>query len=114
MTLKYPPPSSWGNSKHKNPNSITSLTDPPTIPRYIRKNKANQSSGKFQYIRIELCEGGDIESHMRLLENKSFEIHQVCVIFWLNRIMFLLDLICIGKKKKMNANQGSHYFIYSS
>lgn len=63
-----PPASFWGSEENKCPKGDEYLS--PAIKKKIRQPK---HKGRYQYIRMELCDKGDAEEYMKTLSDERFD-----------------------------------------
>lgn len=66
-----PPIDQWGSSSNKRPNGAFY-----TSPRAKRRPKEPKQHGRYQYIRMELCDEGDAEEFLKRQPDEALTQHQ--------------------------------------
>lgn len=89
----------WGSKTHRKP--IELLADSSTDPGAASLQEdplapsSNESERLFQYIRMEFCDGGDLEDFIGLQQNKTLPLASVVVPFF---FQMTFSLYCAREK----------------
>uniref|UniRef100_A0AAV1T553 Protein kinase domain-containing protein n=1 Tax=Peronospora matthiolae TaxID=2874970 RepID=A0AAV1T553_9STRA len=131
-----PRPDLWGNRAHRkpvkllaeahaNPGAEVCEKDVPVCP-------SNESERLFQYIRMEFCDGGDLENFVGLQKDKALPVACVAVPFFFQMVysmycarerfslrhcdikllnFFLKDIGCTNRHKDSGSDVTLHYLL---
>lgn len=66
-----PPASIWGSEKNKCPKGETYSS-----PKTKRRPKKPKATGRYQYIRMELCDGGDAEEFLKTVPDEMLSVEE--------------------------------------
>ncbi|TDH65050.1 hypothetical protein CCR75_008973 [Bremia lactucae] len=97
LANKRPYPDRWGSKKHREPNELLRGE----YNNYELESKQQQSLACdnqkqiFQYMRMEYCDGGDLEGFISLHENKTLPLNSVAVPFFFQMVF---GLYCAREK----------------
>ena len=85
-----PRPDLWGNRAHRKPVKLLAEAhanpDAEVCEKDILVCPSNESERLFQYIRMEFCDGGDLENFVGLQKDKTLPVACVAVPFFFQMV----------------------------
>ncbi|KAL3673832.1 hypothetical protein V7S43_001520 [Phytophthora oleae] len=90
LAHEQPRPDRWGSKMHRKPTEL--LADTSNDLGAVQQQNSppsGESERLFQYIRMEFCDGGDLEDFISLQENKNLPLDSVAVPFFFQMVFSL-------------------------
>ncbi|KAI9995957.1 hypothetical protein PInf_013135 [Phytophthora infestans] len=98
LAHERPRPARWGSKTHRKPVELLTNADSDLEGAESQQQEAPSSDEHeqlFQYMRMEFCDGGDLEDFISLQENKALPLKSVAVPFFFQMVF---SLYCAREK----------------
>ncbi|CAI5720617.1 unnamed protein product [Peronospora effusa] len=99
LAHELPRPDLWGSKSHRKPTALLTEINNNSGGVVYQENPSVSSSDEskrlFQYIRMEFCDGGDLEDFIGLQKNKTLPLASVAVPFFFQMVY---SLYCAREK----------------
>lgn len=93
LTPERPDATRWGNAENRKPVELLADTEPmalaPSRAAECKSDESGESGESFQYIHMELCDGGDLENFISLQDDKSLPLESVVIPFFFQMVFSL-------------------------
>lgn len=95
LAHERPSPDRWGSKAHRKPSE--GLVKDSAVCERDQEHEATSEERKqlFQYMRMEYCDGGDLEDFIRLQKNQTLPLESVAVPFFFQMVF---SLYCAREK----------------
>ncbi|ETL33556.1 serine/threonine protein kinase [Phytophthora nicotianae] len=100
LAHERPHPARWGSKTHRKPVELltsgnANLDGPESPQKQTQTPLSDDCERLFQYMRMEFCDGGDLEDFISLQENKALPLESVAVPFFFQMVF---SLYCAREK----------------
>lgn len=80
----------WGDAENRKPVELLADNEAMAVePAAAKERKPIESGVSFQYIHMELCDGGDLEHFISLQDDKSLPLESVVIPFFFQMVFSL-------------------------
>ncbi|CEG48546.1 serine threonine protein kinase [Plasmopara halstedii] len=89
LAHERPSPNLWGSKEHRKPMELLANGSIDCETQTEQKSASNKRDHIFQYMRMEYCDGGDLEDFISLQENQNLPLHSVAIPFFFQMVFGL-------------------------
>lgn len=90
LAPERPDATRWGTAENRKPVELLADAEPMAMePSVAKERTSNESGESFQYIHMELCDGGDLENFISLQDDKSLPLESVVIPFFFQMVFSL-------------------------